>query len=87
MEFWLLDVKSTVNINGTDVAFDYINTYYDKNEAIKEAKFLSANEDVLEVSVHKWILLENGTQEHSEDDDSIPYRFLNKEHRELKDSV
>lgn len=82
MGFWLLDVKSAVNVNGTDVAFDYINTYYDKNETIKEAKLLSMNEDVLDVSVHKWILLENGTQKHSEDDDCIPYSFQNKDHRE-----
>lgn len=84
MEFWLLDVKSTVNVNGTDVAFDYINTYYDKNEAINEAKLLSMNEDVLDVSVHKWILLEDGSQKHSEDDDCIPYSFQNKDHREWK---
>ena len=84
MEFWLLDVKSTVNVNGTDVAFDYINTYYDKNEAIKEAKLLSMNDDVLYVSVHKWILLEDGSQEHSEDNDCIPYSFQNKNHRKWK---
>lgn len=65
-------------------SIDYINTYYDKNEAIKEAKFLSMNEDVLEVSVHKWILLEDGTQEHSEDNDCIPYSYQNKDHREWK---
>ena len=75
MEFYLLDVKSTVKVKGIDVAFDYINTYYDLNEAIKEAKFLSMNEDILDVSVHKWILKEDGTQEHSEDKDSIPYHF------------
>ena len=84
MEFWLLDVKSTVNVNGTDVAFDYINTYYDKNEAIKEAKLLSMNEDVLDISVHKWILLEDGSQEHLEDNDCIPYSIHNKKHREWK---
>lgn len=60
MIFWLLDVKSTVVVNGKDVAFDYINTYYEKNDAIKEAKLLSGNDDVLEVSVHKWILNQNG---------------------------
>lgn len=85
MEFYLVDVKSTVNVNGVDVAFDYINTYYDSNEAIKEAKLLSMNEDVLEVFVHKWILREDGTQEHSNDNNSIPYRFQNKNHREMKE--
>lgn len=84
MDFWLLDVKSTVIVNGKDVAFDYINTYYEKNDAIKDAKLLSEDENVLEVSVHKWILKEDGTQEHSEDADSIPYRFLNRDHREFK---
>lgn len=84
MEFWLLDVKSTVTVNGKDVAFDYINTYYEENEAIKEAKLLSENDDVLDVSVHKWILKEDGSQEHADGDDSIPYSFQNKDHREWK---
>ena len=84
MIFWLLDVKSTVVVNGKDVAFDYINTYYEKNDAIKEAKLLSENDDVLSVSVHKWILNEDGSQEHADGDDSIPYSFFNKDHREWK---
>ena len=79
-----MQVLSTVNVNGVDVAFDYINTYLSLSEAIKEAKLLSENDDVLEVSVHKWILNEDGMQEHSEDDDSIPYTFLDKDHREWK---
>lgn len=85
MDFWLLDVKSTVNINGKDVAFDYINTYFEKNDAIRDAKLLSMDNDVLEVSVHHWILLENGEQEHVDDvKGGIEYRFLNENHRELK---
>lgn len=84
MEFYLLDVKSTVNVNGVDTAFDYINTYYDLDKAIKEAKLLSMNEDMLDVSVHKWILNEDGTQEHSEDMNNIPYHYQNREHREMK---
>lgn len=84
MEFWLLDVKSTVVVNNKDVAFDYINTYYEKNDAIREAKLLSLDDNILEVSVHKWILKEDGSKEHSEDEDSIPYHFLNREHREFK---
>ena len=62
MDFWLLDVQSTVNINGEDVTFDYTNTFDDKETAIHEAKTLSLNEDVLYVSVHHWILNEDGTQ-------------------------
>lgn len=84
MIFWLLDVKSTVTVNGKDVAFDYINTYYEESDAIREAKLLSENDDALEVSVHKWILNEDGTQEHAEDNDDIPYHFLNRDHREFK---
>lgn len=84
MDYWLLDVKSTVVVNGKDAAFDYINTYYEEKDAIREAKLLSVDDNVLEVSVHKWILKEDGSQEHSEDADSIPYRFLNRDHREFK---
>ena len=84
MDFWVVDVKSTVNVNGNDVAFDYINTYFSLSEAIKEAKLLSENDDILEVSVHKWILNEDGSQEHADGDDSIPYDFFNKDHREWK---
>ena len=84
MYFWLVDVKSAVNMNGVDVAFDYINTYFSLSEAIKEAKLLSENDDVLEVSVHKWILNEDGSQERADGDDAIPYRFLDKDHREWK---
>lgn len=85
MDFWLLDVKSTVNVNGNDVAFDYINTHFDKNEAVNEAELLSMDENVLDVSVHHWILKEDGTQEHAENRDGtdIPYRFLNRNHREF----
>ena len=84
MYFWLVDVKSAANVNGVDVAFDYINTYLSLSEAIREAKLLSENDDILEVSVHKWILNEDGSQEHADGDDSIPYDFFNKDHREWK---
>lgn len=85
MDFWLLDVKSVVVVNGKDVAFDYVNTYYKGYEAIRAATLLSVNENVLEVSVHHWILKEDGTQEHANKGDrtDIPYRFLNRDHREL----
>lgn len=84
MYFYLLDVKSTLNVKGNDVAFDYINTYHEPNEAIKEAKLLSLNDDVLEVSVHKWELHKDGSQEHVEGDDAILYYYQNKDHREWK---
>lgn len=89
MDFWLLDVKSTMIVNGKDVAFDYVNTYFEPYEAIEKAKLLSKDENVLEVSVHHWILKEDGTQEHMENDIryDIPYRFLNRDHREMKGRV
>ena len=89
MDFWLLVVKSLVNVNGNDVWFDHINTYFDSNEVIREAKLLSEDNDVLEVSVHHWILKDDGTQEHAENGDNtdIPYYFLNRNHRELKEGA
>lgn len=74
MNFWLLDVKSVVCVNGVDIAFDYINTYCNVDTAINEAKQLFKDENVLQVTVHKWILKEDGTEDHSEDNDCIPYR-------------
>lgn len=86
MDFWLLDVKSTVVVNEKDVAFDYINTYFEPNEAINEAKLLSGDENVLEVSVHHWILQDDGISKHAENNDGtdIIFRFLNKNHREFR---
>lgn len=77
MEYYLLDVKRTVKVNGVDVAFDYINTYYYPNEAVKEAMVLSMNEEVLHVSVHKWFVNENGYHKHADcnDNNSILYRY------------
>ena len=85
MEFWLVDVKSTVKVNGKDVAMDYINTYFNRDVAIAEAQFLSLNEDVISIDVHKWILNEDGTHEHAEDSENgIYFMFLNHNHREWK---
>lgn len=87
MDFWLLDVKSLTTVNGNDVCFDYINTYFDSNEAIKEAKLLSEDNDILEVSVHHWVLKEDGTQEHADNGDisDMPYHFVNTNHYEWKE--
>lgn len=82
MEFFLVDVKSTINVNGKDVAFDYINTYLDFDSAMSEARTLTENDDVLSVSVHTWILNDDGTQEHTED---VSYIYINKNHREFKE--
>lgn len=82
MDFYLMDVHSTVNINGKDVAFDYINTYLDKGKAVEEAEQLSKDENVLKISVHHWVAKENGKQYIIYED--IPYYYLNENHREMK---
>ena len=86
MDFYLVDVKSTKGVGNEDVAFDYINTYLDVDKAIEEARRLSEDDDTLEVSVHHWILKEDGSQEHVEDDGhgGILYDFVNEDHREWK---
>jgi hypothetical protein len=90
MDFWLMDVKSTEMIDGKRIAFDFINTYYDMDKAIKDARELSKKENVLDISVHHWILKADGTQEHVEDDDyrnEIPYHYLNENHWEMRRAV
>jgi len=77
MEFYLLDVKSVVKAHGTELAFDYINTYHDYDTALKEALVLSTKDTTVDVSVHKWILKPDGTQEHTEGKDSVPYHYQN----------
>lgn len=86
MDFWILDVLSTVEVNGKDVAFDYCNTYYELHDAIRDAKLLVDNDDVIQVSVHHWILCEDGTQMHADNGDKtdVPFNFVNKNHREMK---
>lgn len=86
MDFWLMDVQSTVTVNEKDVAFDYINTFYEESDAIKEAKLLSQDKNVLKVSVHHWILNEDGTREHvvNGDNTDVPYYFVNGNHKEMK---
>lgn len=75
INFYLVDVLSTVTIDGVNVAFDYINTYFSETDAVREAKLLSLNEDVIRVSVHKWERYADGSEKHSEDNDSTPYYF------------
>lgn len=82
MKFFLVDVKSTINVNGKDVVFDYINTCLDFDSAMSEARTLTENDNVLSVSVHTWILNDDGTQEHTED---VSYIYINKTHREFKE--
>ena len=92
MEFYDLHVLSTVNINGKDVAFDYNNTYTDLDEAMTKAEELTKNNDVLHIAIHRWILKDDGTQEHADDDyingvfrSSIPFDYTNKNHREMRE--
>ena len=87
MELFLVDVKSTVTINGKDFALDYINTYTDFITASNYAMSLTSDENVLDVSIHKWILDENGDMSHSEDDPYPLYQYHNDRHREHKVDV
>ena len=92
MEFYDLHVLSTVNINGKDVAFDYNNTYTDLDDAMTKAEELTKDNNVLHVAIHRWLLKDDGTQEHSTDDyingefrSCIPYSYTNKNHREMRE--
>ena len=71
MYFYLVDVLSNVTIDGEKVAFDYINTYATKEDAMSAANKLAANTDTIRVAVHKWSLDQNGNQEHCEGIGSI----------------
>lgn len=75
MKFYSVDVKSVKYVNGKKVAFDYINTILNKDKALQEAERLSKRKDTVAVSVHEWILEEDGTQKHSEDCDSILFSY------------
>lgn len=82
MEYYVVDVKSTRNVDGKDVAFDYCNIYYDENKANEEAKLMTLDNDVLEVGVFRWILKSDGTEEI--DWNYYGFRWLNRNHRENK---
>lgn len=69
--FYLVDVLSNVTIDGEKIAFDYINTYVTKEEAMSAATKLAANTDTIRVDIHKWSLDQNGNQEHCDGVDSI----------------
>jgi len=75
MEYYLLDVKSIIYVNGAEVAFDYINTYFDPKKAVDEATILSSKDNVICVSVHKWYVNEKGRHTHSGD---ILYHYEKK---------
>lgn len=84
MEYYVVDVKSTRNVDGKDVAFDYCNIYYNEYKANEEARWLAyMDEDVLEVGVYRWILKSNGAEEI--DWDYIGFHHLNRNHREMKE--
>lgn len=73
-------VISTVVINGKSVTLSYINTYYEKKDAIREAKLLSGADGIWSVSVHHWILKEDGTEEivnTGNIKDDVPYWHTN----------
>ena len=49
MEFWLVDVKSTVRVNEKDVAMDYINTLRDKRIVNNVHLSASTKEEALQI--------------------------------------
>lgn len=71
MYFYLVDVLSNVNIDGEKVAFDYINTYVSKEEAIAVAEKLAADKTTISVTVHKWKKDVYGNEDHCNGIDSI----------------
>lgn len=82
MEYYVVDVKSTRNVDGEDVVFDYCNIYYDENKANEEAKLLTFDNDVVEVGVFRWILNSDGKEDI--DCDYYGFCWLNRNHREMK---
>ena len=78
MEYYLLDVKSTIDVNGAEVAFDYINTYFDPKKAVDEAIILSSKDNMICVSVHKWYVNEKGQHVHSDDKNCVLYLYEKK---------
>lgn len=82
MEYYVVDVKSTRNVDGKDVAFDYCNTYYNENKANEEEKLLTFDNDIIAVDVFRWILKSDGTEEI--DWNYYGFRWLNRNHRENK---
>ena len=78
-DFYLVDVKSTIN----NVAFDYINTYRNLHDALEFAEALKNDTKVSSVSVHRWLKKDDGTEDHAEDEfvdgefiSSIPLMFV-----------
>ena len=69
--YYLIDVLSNVTIDGQKVAFDYLNSYKSKEEAIAVAEKLAADDDTIRVAIHKWSIDRNGNEEHCDGVDSI----------------
>ena len=63
MEYYILHVKLIIKINDKDVPFTYINTFFELNEAIKERKLLSMNDNIRSIILEKRILNEDGSIE------------------------
>lgn len=83
--FWLVDVKSTIDVDGNLVAFDYINTYHRYTEALEVGRKLSKDPQIVCISIHRWIVNADGSQEHAETTyghPDIPWEFININHPE-----
>lgn len=85
--FWLVDVKSTIDVGGGLVAFDYINTYHRYTDALEAGKKISKDPNVVAISIHRWVINADGSQDHASNDygyPDIPWEFINTNHIENK---
>lgn len=64
INFYLVDVLSNVTIDGEKRAFDFINTYITKDEAMSAAEKFAADTNTIKVIVHKWFIDRNGHEGH-----------------------
>lgn len=71
IDFYLVDVLSNVTIDGEKRAFDFINTYITKDEAMSAAEKFAADANTIKVTVHKWFIDRNGNEDHCDGIDSI----------------
>ena len=74
MDFYIMEIRKIISINGKDIVFSYKDTYFDKHKAIQKAKELSEDENILKICICHWFLNRNGVQYMI--DGSIPYYYL-----------
>lgn len=81
MDFYIMEIRKIISINGKDIVFNYKDTYFDKQKAIQKAKELSEDENILKICIFHWFLNRNGVQYMI--DGSIPYYYLKETQKEI----